>query len=83
MTAQEFEAELIKDEDSGGVGIKIPFDVQEAFGSKSRIKVKCTIDGYPYRGSIHPYGGVHYMGVLKKIRESIGKMPGDTVSIVM
>ncbi len=83
MTRHEFEAELIKDEDSGGVGIKIPFNVQEAFGSRSRIKVKCTIDGHPYRGSIHPYGGVHYMGVIKAIREAIGKKPGDTVRIVM
>ena len=45
--------------------------------------MKCTIDGYPYRGSIAPYGGTHYIGVVKKIRDAIGKTYGDTVHIVM
>ncbi len=51
MRKQEFEAELIKDEDpKGGVGIKIPFNVQEAFGSKSPVKVKCTTTASPIEG---------------------------------
>jgi hypothetical protein len=83
MTGKTFEATLIKDDDSGGAGVKIPFDVQEAFGKKGRVPVKCTIDGYPYRGSIVPYGGTHYIGVVKKIRDAIGKTYGDTVDIVM
>lgn len=83
MAGREFEATLIKDDDSGGVGIRIPFDVQQEFGKKGRVKVRCTIDGMPYRGSIHPYGGVYYMGVVKKIREAIGKGPGDLVNITM
>jgi hypothetical protein len=78
-----FEATLIMDEDSGDVGVVIPFDVQEAFGKKGRVAVKCTIDGYPYRGSIVPYGGTYYIGVIKKIRDAIGKTQGDTVHIVM
>ena len=32
MTAKTFDAMLIKDEGSGGAGVIIPFDVQEAFG---------------------------------------------------
>lgn len=83
MTRQEFEATLDRDEDSGGVGIRIPFDVQQAFGKKGQVKVCCSIDGIAYRGSIHPYGGVYYMGVVKKIREAIGKGPGDTVHVTM
>ncbi len=79
MTGKTFEATLIKDDDSGGAGIIIPFDVQEAFGKKGRVPVKCTIDGYPYRGSIFPYGGTYYIGVVKKIRDAIGKTYGDTV----
>jgi hypothetical protein len=83
MTGKTFEATLIKDDDSGGAGISIPFDVQEAFGKKGRVPVKCMIDGYPYRGSIFPYGGIYFLGVLKKIREAIGKTYGDTVTIMM
>ncbi|HEY3272874.1 MAG TPA: YdeI/OmpD-associated family protein [Methanocella sp.] len=83
MTGKTFEATLIMDDDSGGAGIKIPFDVQEVFGKKGRVPVRCTIDGYPYRGSIFPYGGTYYIGVVKKIRDAIGKTYGDKVSIVM
>jgi hypothetical protein len=83
MTGKTFDATLIKDDDSGGAGVKIPFDVLEAFGKKGRLAVKCTIDGQPYRGSIVPYGGTHYIGVVKKIRDAIGKTYGDTVHIVM
>lgn len=45
--------------------------------------MKCTIDGSPYRGSIVPYSGTYYIGVVKKIRDAIGKTYGDTVHIVM
>jgi bifunctional DNA-binding transcriptional regulator/antitoxin component of YhaV-PrlF toxin-antitoxin module len=83
MAGKTFDATLIKDDDSGGAGVVIPFDVREAFGKKGRVAVKCTIDGYPYRGSIVPYGGTYYIGVVKKIRDAIGKTYGDTVNIVM
>jgi hypothetical protein len=83
MKRQEFEVELIKDDKTSGLGIKIPFNVLETFGSKGRIKVKGTIDGHPYRGSIHPYGGIHYMGVKKEFREAIGKKQGDRVIVTM
>lgn len=83
MTGITFEATLIKDDDSGGASVKVPFDVQAAFGKKGRVPVRCTIDGYPYRGSIFPYGGIYYLGVVKKIRDAIGKTYGDTVEVAM
>ncbi|HEY3422471.1 MAG TPA: YdeI/OmpD-associated family protein [Methanocellaceae archaeon] len=83
MTCQEFTVKLIKDDKTSGAGFKVPLDVQAVFGKKSQIKVRGTIDGYPYRGSIHPYGGIHYMGVRKDIRDAIGKNLGDFVHVVM
>lgn len=83
MAGQAFEAKLIKDNDTNGAGIKITFDVQEAFGKKGRVPVKYTIDGHQFRGSIFPYGGIYYLGVRKEIRNVIGKTYGDTVHIVM
>jgi hypothetical protein len=83
MAGQTFDTILLKDDNTSGAGIRIPFDVQEAFGKKGRVPVKCTIDGYPYQGSIVPYGGTYYMGVVKKIREAIAKTYGDTVHVVM
>ena len=82
MDEQEFDVTLFKDEDSGGVGFVVPFDVQAVYSTRAQVKVRGTVDGYPFRGSIAPYGGKHYIVVKKEIREAIGK-GGDTVHVVM
>ena len=78
----EFDA-LIEDAGGGGMFVSVPFDVEAAFGKK-RVKVKATIDGVPYRGSLMRMGGpCHMLGVLKEIRAKIGKGPGDRVHVVV
>jgi hypothetical protein len=78
----EFKAKL---RDSGGSGVYVepPFDVSDTFGQRGRIKIKATFDGEPYRGSLFPYGGKYTLGVLKAIREKIGKGIGDTVKVTL
>ncbi len=83
VSKQEFEVELIKDDNTSGVGFAVPFKVQEVYGTKAQVKVRGTIDGVPYRGLIAPYGGIHYMGVIKELREAIGRKAGDRVRVVM
>lgn len=74
---------LIEREESGGAYVTIPFDVEQAFGKK-RVKVKATIEGIPYRGSLVRMGGsCHVMGILKEIRQKINKGPGDQVQITI
>jgi hypothetical protein len=71
----------IKSADRGGAFVEIPFDVEQAFGKK-RVKVTALIDGQPYRGSLVRMGGPgHILGVLKEIRQEIGKGPGDEVQV--
>jgi len=41
----------IQNAGGGGAYVEVPFDVEKAFGSK-RPKVKATIDGIPYRGTL-------------------------------
>jgi hypothetical protein len=83
MIKQEFDAELIA-AGRGGVYVNMPFDVKEVFGTKGRVAVNALIDGEPYRGSLmNMGGGCHMLGVLKEIREKIGKQVGDTVHIVL
>lgn len=73
----------IEDAGSGGAYVTVPFDVERAF-DKKRVPVSATIDGVPYRGSLVRMGGdSHRLGILKSIRESIGKQPGETVEIVV
>ena len=68
----------------GGAGVVFPYDVEKEFGVKGKVPVKATFDGVPYAGSLVKCGGPeHMLGVLKAIREQIGKGPGDTVEVVV
>lgn len=67
----------------GGAFVEVPFDVEEAFGSK-KPRVKAMIEGVPYRGLLVRMGGEHHiLIVLKSIREQIGKTFGDKIKIVV
>ncbi len=69
--------------DGGGAYVTIPFDVETTFGKK-RVPVLATIDGVPYRGSLVRMGGsCHILGILKAIREAVGKNVGDVVEITI
>jgi hypothetical protein len=68
----------------GGSGVVFPYDVEQEFGTRSAIPIKSTIDGIPYTGSLVKCGPTsHMLGVLKSIRQQIGKAPGDTVDVVL
>ncbi len=72
---------LIADAGGGGAYVIIPFDVEKVFGKK-RVKIKATIDGQPYRGTLVRMDSPHHMLiVLKEIREKVGKSFGDEVEV--
>jgi hypothetical protein len=73
-----------------------PFNVVEVFGTRARVPVRGTINGYPFRSSLMPMGDSlqacgnpsmpsrsHMMPVCKALRDGAGVKPGDTVSVVM
>jgi len=73
----------IENAGDGGAFVRIPFDVEEAFGKK-RVPVRATIDGEPYRGTLVRMGGPdHILIVLKDIRAKIGKTFGDQVEVTV
>jgi len=73
----------IEDAGRGGAFVTVPLDVEQLFGKK-RVKVRATIDGEPYRGSLVSMGGPHHvLGVVKEIRTRIGKGVGDEVQVVV
>ena len=66
-----------------------PWDIRREFG-KGRVKVHATFDGIPYDGSIvnmglkNADGSICYViGVLKAIRQRLGKTDGDTVHVTI
>ncbi len=79
-----FETEILSDEDSGGAFVEFPYDVQELFGTRGRVPVQATFDGVAYRGSMSNMGGdCHILIVVKKIRQKIGKQPGDKITVIL
>jgi hypothetical protein len=84
MPTKRFRVLLEKDENSEATGICVPFDVPKVFGTRARVPVRGTINGFPYRSSIFPMGeGRHYMVVNKNVRAGAKAKGGEIVSIVM
>ncbi|MET4075484.1 YdeI/OmpD-associated family protein [Hymenobacter sp. UYCo722] len=80
----EFEAVLEAGDGDGGVFVVVPFSVPEVYGTRGRVPVQVTFDGYPYQGSITPLGdGHHALHVLKQIRKAVDKTIGDTVRVTL
>jgi len=81
MSKKQTFTAAIQNAGGGGAFVEVPFDVEQAFGSK-KPKVKATIEGVPYRGTLVRMGTeCHVLIILKGIREQIGKTFGDEVTI--
>ncbi|MGV9820860.1 YdeI/OmpD-associated family protein [Nocardia xishanensis] len=76
---RRFEAEI--ETARGGAYIAVSADVVAALGGGGRIPVCASFDGVEYTGSTVPMGGGPCLGMLKAIREWLGKGPGDTVAV--
>src|ERR1700752_2620695 len=70
-------------ESSEGAALSAPFDVKETFGTKARVPVRGTINGFPFRSSLMPMGGCHRMVVHKQMRDGAGVKAGDLVNVVL
>jgi len=83
MKKLTFKVKLVGQEGSSVAALSAPFDVKEVFGTIARVPVRGTINGFPFRSSLMPMGGCHYMAVNRTMREGAGCKAGDTVSVVM
>jgi hypothetical protein len=83
--SQKFSVELFARGPKGAwIFMPIPFDVHQVFGSRARVSVSGTINGFPFRSSIMPEGdGTHYMAVSKEMQKGAQATAGDTVQVVM
>ena len=78
-----FKAKIQGKEAGVVAAITPPVDVRKVFGTRGRVPVRGTINGFPYRSSLMPYDGVHMMPVNKALRAGAGAGPGDVVEMVM
>jgi hypothetical protein len=79
----KFKTKLVGQEGSSVAAVNAPFDVKEVFGTIARVPVRGTINGFPFRSSLMPMGGCHYMAVNRTMRQGANCKAGDTVIIVM
>jgi hypothetical protein len=74
---------LIERGEGSVCAISIDFDVEKAFGRRGRVPVRGTLNGAPFRGSLFPMGGRHFMVVNRHLREAAGVSGGETVPVQM
>ena len=82
--AKRFRVLLKQYAGTAATGIIVPFDVPRAFGTRGRVPVRCTVNGFPFRSSVFAAGdGTHYMVINKEVRAGANVKGGQTVSMTM
>jgi hypothetical protein len=77
-----FKAILIKDEETSGCGIDLPFNPKEVFG-KARTPVNVMINGYTFRTTTFCMGGRNFIGISKINRDGAGIVAGEKITVTM
>ena len=82
---KEFEAVLaVKGPGGAWTFLPIPFDVQEVFGTRGRLAVAGTVNGFAFRNSLMPEGdGTHSMMFSKELQAGANAKAGDRVKVVL
>lgn len=62
-------------------GIQVPAEVLTQLGSSKRPPVRVTINGYTYRSTVAPMGGVFMLPLSAENRTQAGVNAGDEVEV--
>ena len=64
--------------------LEIPFSVEQAFGTRARLPVIGTINGFGFRTSIMPRGdGTYYLAVTREMLAGAGISPGEPATFTL
>jgi hypothetical protein len=70
-----FKVKIAGREAGAVAAITPPVDVPEFFGTRTRVPVRGTINGFPFRSSLMPMGGCHMMPVNQTLRNGAEVQP--------
>jgi hypothetical protein len=62
-------------------GFQVPPEVVEGLGAGKRPPVNVTINGYTYRSTVAPYGGVFMLPLSAEHRTAAGLAAGDEADV--
>ena len=79
----KFRTKLQGPKGSEGAAVRPPFDVPTIFGTKARVPIKGTVNGFKFRSSLCNMGSGHMFVVNKTMREGGKCKAGDVVDIVI
>lgn len=82
MTKQQFSTRLIRDAETSGCAIELPFDPKETFG-KFRAPVCVEVGGHLFRVTTFRKGGRDFVAINRANREAAGIEVGDIISVDM
>src|SRR2546423_2787013 len=78
-----FRVKLEGADDMENAALRPPFDVPTVFGTKARVPVRGTVNGYPFRSSLCNMGAGHMMVVNKQMRDGGRCKAGDVVEVIL